>query len=332
MKTKKSPTAFAYRYTRYGDADVLARHSFPLPGPGPDEVSVEVIAAGINHMEVFLRNGREETWADDPWPRGSGSDFAGIVTAVGENVSSIRVGADVVGHVRTGAHASHLNVPADQVVPKPGGVDWETAGGLYLAGATALEVLEDLRIGPDDTLVVTAAAGGVGSIQVQLAAHRGARVIGTCGSRNFDYLRQIGITPVEYGPGIVERIEKAARGARVTAYIDNFGKETEDVAGALGVPAERYRSSEDRRDVELALLRDDPDSVAHGTERLRQITRLAGIGAFRLLVSGLYPIEDIVEAYEDLHKLHSRGKVVLAAHPVTTARTLRARELHESMP
>ncbi|GAA1954703.1 NADP-dependent oxidoreductase [Microbacterium aquimaris] len=332
MKTKKSPTAHAYRYTHDGDAEVLAKHSFPLPPPGPDEVSVEVIAAGINHMEAFLRNGREETWAEDPWPRGSGSDFAGIVIATGAHVSSIRVGADVIGHVRTGAHASHLNVPVTHVVPKPAGVDWETAGGLYLAGATALEVLEDLRIGPDDTVVVTAAAGGVGSIQVQLAARRGARVIGTCGARNFDYLRQIGITPVEYGPGIVERIEKAARGARVTAYIDNFGKDTENVAEALGVPEEKYRSSEDRRDIELALLREDPEAVAHGTERLRQVTQLAGIGGFRLLVSGLYPLEDIIEAYQDLERLHSRGKIVLATHPVTTYRTLRARELHESMP
>ncbi len=328
----RAPTdVYSYRYTRYGDADVLHRHQVPLPRPGHGEVLVDVVTSGINHMEVFLRNGKEDTWHDDPWPRGSGSDFAGIVREIGDGVVGFSVGDDVIGHVRTGAHATHLVVPATHLVRKHRSIEWEVAGGLFLAAATALDTLDDLKIGADDTVVISAAAGGVGSIEAQVARHRGARVIGTCGERNFDYLRQLGIIPVRYGDGIVERIERVSR-RPVTAYIDNFGKDGREVAEALGVPAERYRSSEDRRDVELALLRDDPDSVAHATRMLQQAADLAAGGAFRLLVSGLYSIEDVVEAYEDLHRLHSRGKIVLATNPVTRVRMLRARELFEAMP
>ena len=108
----------------------------------------------------------------------------------------------VVGHVRAGAQAEYLVVPAANLVAKPKDVTWETAGGLFLAGATALATLDDLRVGAGDTVVVSAAAGGVGSIEAQLARAAGARVIGTCGDRNFDYLRQVGIKPVRYGEGI----------------------------------------------------------------------------------------------------------------------------------
>ena len=323
----RAPTeAFAYRYTHYGDADVLRRHQYPLPSPGPGEVLVEVISTAINHMDAFLRNGKEDTWHDDPWPRSSGSDFAGIVRRCGPGVTAYRIGADVVGHTRTGAHASHVVVPAHQLVLKPPGVTWEVAGGLFLAGGTALETLDELRIAASDTIVISAAAGGVGSIEAQVAKYRGARVIGTCGERNFDYLRQLGITPVKYGEGITERIQRAA-GRPVTAYIDNYGKDGREVAEALGVTPGRFRSSADRRDVELRLLQDDPDSTAHATQVLQKVVDLAAAGAFRLLVSGLDPIDDIVDAFEDLARLHARGKIVLATRPVTRVRTLRFREV-----
>lgn len=318
-----------FEYERYGDADVLTRRTEALAPPTGDEVSVEVITTAINHTDAFLRNGNEPEWSDGPWPRRSGSDFAGIVTARGPLANAFPVGSEVIGHVRAGAHATHLNVSSAALVAKPKNVTWETAGALYLAGATALDVIDDLRIGPGDTVVVSAAAGGVGSLQVQLAKRLGARVIGTCGPRNFDYLRQLGIIPVRYGDDIVDRIRAVARGP-VTAYIDNFGKDGHDVAAALGVPADRYRSSADRRDVELNLLGDDPESIAHGTAQLSRLADYAQLGAFRVLVSGLYPLDDIAAAFEDLAKLHSRGKVVLATHPVTTYRGLRARDVHEA--
>ncbi|WP_349426584.1 alcohol dehydrogenase catalytic domain-containing protein [Microbacterium sp. LWS13-1.2] len=261
----RAPTeAFAYRYAAYGDADVLQRHRYPLPAPGPGEVLVEVISTAINHMDSFLRNGEEDTWYDDPWPRASGSDFAGIVRRCGPGVTTMAIGANVVGHTRTGARASHIVLPADQLVAKHRAIEWEVAGGLFLAGATALETLDDFRIGASDTVVISAAAGGVGSIEAQVAKYRGARVIGTCGERNLDQLRQLHITPVKYGEGMAERIQRVA-GGPITPYIDNYGKDGREVAEALEVAPERSRSSADRREVELRLLRDDAESVSHAT-------------------------------------------------------------------
>ncbi|WP_431219036.1 NADP-dependent oxidoreductase [Leifsonia xyli] len=315
-------------YDAAGDVDVLERRIRPLPTPGPDEVLVEVIATGISHIDGFIRTGREEAWADEPFPRRSGSDFAGIVVT-GDAAGRFRRGADVIGHVRSGAHAQFVVVPTAALVPKPPHVPWEVAGGLYLAGVTALDMLDDLRVGPGDTLVVSAAAGAVGSIEAQLAKHRGARVIGTCGDRNFDYLRQLGIKPVRYGDGIEERIRELAPSG-VTCYIDNFGQDDHALAARLGVPAARYRSSADRRDTELRLLQDDPESVAHGTAQLGRLAELAEERAFTLLISGFYPLDEIAYAYDDLQNLHSRGKIVLGTHPVTTYRTLKARDVLEA--
>lgn len=237
MAKKTSMTVI--EYDTNGDTDVLTARSREIPAPGPGEVLVEVIAAGISHIDGFIRSGREEAWADEPFPRGSGSDFAGIVE-VGDADGRFRRGDEVVGHVRQGAHATHVVVPVAALVPKPAHVPWEVAGGLFLAGVTALDILDDLRIGPGDTVVISAAAGGVGSIEAQVAKHRGAFVIGTCGERNFDYLRQLGIKPVTYGEGIERRIRELAPDG-VTALIDNFGQDGRGLAEELGVPASRYR-------------------------------------------------------------------------------------------
>lgn len=327
--SKKPTRTDVFEYDALGNADVLQLRTHDLPSPGPGEVTVEVISAGISHIDGFLRTGRESAWEED-WPRRSGSEFAGVVVARGEGVSTFSVGQDVIGHVSSGAHATYLNVPIAALVRKPREVTWEVAGGLYLAGATALTVLDELRIGADDTVVISAAAGGVGSIEAQVAKHLGAKVIGTCGERNFDYLRQLGIKPVKYGDGLADRIRRAADGRPITAMIDNFGKDGHELLPELGIPAGRYRSSADRRDIELRLLDSDPEAVASGTDLLRRAAELARVRAFTLLVSGFYPLAEIADAYNDLDKLHSRGKVILATHPVTTARTPNARQIHEA--
>jgi len=326
MKLPVQTTVF--EYDTYGDADVLQMRQRDLPRPESREVAIEVICSGLSHIDGFIRGGREAEWTEE-WPRRSGSDFAGVVVARGDQVTGFPVGSSVIGHVPSGAHAAYLNAPAASLVPKPREVSWEVAGGLYLAGATALATLDRLRIGAGDTIVVSAAAGAVGSIEAQVAKYRGARVIGTCGERNFDYLRQLGITPVKYGDGMEERIRGVARGP-VTAMIDNFGKDGRALAEQLGVPANRYRSSEDRRDLELSLLKDDPESVGAGTDLLRRVTELARVRAFTLLTSGVYRLDDIVEAYADLARLHARGKVVVATHHVAAYRTLKARDIHEA--
>ncbi len=324
---KKPSESSVIEYDEVGGADVLQSRVRPLRSPAPGEVTVEVIVAGISHIDGFIRRGLESDWAAEPFPRTSGSDFAGIVVESADPRFS--KGTEVVGHVRSGAHAAYITVSADALVRKPKRVTWETAGGLFLAGVTALDTLDELHIGSEDTIVISAAAGAVGSIEAQLARHRGAKVIGTCGERNFDYLRQLGIIPIKYGEGIADRIRAAApRG--VTAFIDNFGQDGHELVHELGLPASRYRSSADRRNLELKLLQDDPETVAHGTRQLETLVGLADEQAFSLLISGFYPLSDVALAYADLDKLHSRGKVVLATHPVSGFRYLKARDVADA--
>ncbi|MBU4466155.1 MAG: NADP-dependent oxidoreductase [Actinobacteria bacterium] len=315
-------------YDQPGDPTVLRVRRGELRPPGDGEVTVEVVTAGISHIDAYVRSGAEKDW-DDPFPRRSGSDFAGIVVAAGAGTAGFPVNSEVIGHVRSGAQAAFLTVGIDRLVRRPPTVTWEIAGGLYLAGVTALDTLDDLKIGSDDTVVISAAAGGVGSIEAQIAKHRGARVVGTCGRRNFDYLRQLGITPVQYGDGMADRI-RAAAPAGVTAFIDNFGQDGHALAADLGVPAGKFRSSAARREVEMALLAEDAASVAHGTQQLEKITALAARRAFTLLISGHYALDDVAEAYADLQKLHSRGKVVLGTKPVNPRRITKARDIAEA--
>lgn len=326
--SKKHAEAMVVEYDRNGDASELHVRPRPLNPPGAGKVMVEVIASGISHIDGFIRSGRETEW-QEAFPRRSGSDFAGIVVEVGPGVVGFTVGSEVVGHVRSGAHATFIVVPVRSIVPKPKSVGWEVAGGLYLSGVTALDTLDELRVGPDDVVVISAAAGAVGSVEAQLAKRTGAQVIGTCGDRNFDYLRQLGITPVRYGDGIRDRIQDAVR-APVTCFIDNFGQDGRELANLLRVPESRYRSSADRRDTELRLLEDDADAVEHGTRQLERLVQYAADHAFTLLISGFYPLEAIADAYADLQNLHSRGKVVLGTHPVTRYASLKARDVQEA--
>ncbi len=307
----------AVRYDRFGTFDVVQIVPIERPSAAPGEIVVEVSAAGLNHIERFLREGRLRDRIDVPLPAGQGVDFAGVVVGVGEGAKRFKVGDEVLGHApEAGSHATWLRVPETAAIRKPARLPLEVAGGLYLAGCTAVEVVEGLRLGRDDTVVISAAAGGVGHIEAQLARRAGAHVIALGSLGNHDFLRQIGAHPVVYGDGEEERIRDAAEGRTITAFIDNHGESGADaLARRLGVPAERFASSPDRLEIELRLLRARADDSAIED----RLTRLAALVADRqivVLVSGFYPFDLITEAYKDLAEMHSRGKVVVGMHVV----------------
>ena len=150
----------AVRFDRYGGTDVLYLADVDPPSPGPGQVQVQVKAAGINPGETSIRAGLYADRWPATFPSGEGSDFAGVVSAVGDGVTGPAVGADVIGWTdQRASHAEHVAVPAEQVVPKPPQVPWEVAGGLYVAGGTAVGVV---TASPPrgDTVVVSGAAGG----------------------------------------------------------------------------------------------------------------------------------------------------------------------------
>lgn len=316
MSPSRRVQARSVQFSHFGGIDVLDIVDIPTPVPAPGEVVVEVLAAGVNHVEAYVRQGiYDKSMVKVDFPQGQGSDFAGLVTAVGEGVTGFARGAEVLGHAMMASHATHIAVPAYNVVAKPPALSWELAGSLFLAGLAADAAVSAVHVSRGETIVTSAAAGGVGSIVAQIAKARGATVIGTCGERNFDYLRQIGIKPVVYGDGLADRIrELAPRG--VDAWIDNFGKDDRDVADQLGVEPPRFWSSEQRRDVELGALRPSEEQSKEQTHTLARLADLAASRAVNILISGFYPFEKVRDAFDDLEKRHARGKIVLGMRPV----------------
>ncbi|MFJ3033206.1 NADP-dependent oxidoreductase [Curtobacterium pusillum] len=313
----------AVQYDRYGGFDVVELVPQERPDPGPDEVVVEVSVAGLNHIERFLREGQLREFIDLEFPAHQGVDFAGVVRSRGSNVRDLHVGDEVMGHApHGGSHATWVAVPRGAVVKKPSTMTFEVAGSLYLAGCTALSIVRSLKLGPDDTVVISAAAGGVGHIECQLARDAGATVIGLGSPRNHDALRQIGVRPVAYGEGEEQRIRDIAEDRPITAFIDNREHgENVDLASRLGVDPKRFVSSEDRRDLEIRFLR-APGDDTEAAEMLTTLGDLVQRHKVQFIISGYYPFEYIVDAYEDLAEMHSRGKVVVGMQPVETGARL----------
>jgi NADPH:quinone reductase-like Zn-dependent oxidoreductase len=202
-------------------------------------------------------------------------------------------------------------VPAAQLVPKPAGVPWAAAGSLYVAGVTAVGNVRAVRVQDGDVVAVSAAAGGVGSITVQLARHRGAEVIGIAGSRSTDWLRSVGVIPVEYGDGLAERI-RAAAPSGVEAFIDCFGGGYIDLAVGLGVPKDRINTIIDWQAAQrLGTRQDGMATVADPAAAIAELADLVAAGDLVVPVARTFPLEDVRLAYEQLEQRHTLGKVVL---------------------
>ncbi len=167
------------RFSEFGGPEVLEVVETPTPEPGEGEVLVEVFAAGLNPVESAVRRGdHPERWPVE-FPATQGRDLAGLVIATGPGASRFSRGDEVMGFVDHGAQATHVVVPEANLMPRPPALSWEVAGSLYTAGTTAWTAVEGLGLGPGDTIVVTAAAGGVGCLAAQFARMRGATVVGT---------------------------------------------------------------------------------------------------------------------------------------------------------
>lgn len=303
--------AQAVKFDRYGDRDVLEVREVPDPQPGPGQVAVEVVAAGINPGESKIRTGAlHERWPAT-FPSGEGTDFAGRVAALGEGVSGIAVGDEVLGFSNErSSHASRVVVPVDQVTPKPAGLPWEVAGSLYVAGTTAFAAVRAVSPEAGDTIAVSGAAGGVGSIVVQLLRARDVTVIGIAGPDNQDYLRELGVQPVEYGDGLAERIRTLAPGG-LDAFIDTHGNGYVELALELGVKPERINTIIDFAAVERYGVKAEGNAAADTIDVLAQLAELAAAGTLRIPIAATYPLAEVREAFAELERGHTRGKIVL---------------------
>jgi NADPH:quinone reductase-like Zn-dependent oxidoreductase len=301
----------AVKFDHYGGLEVLQVVDVKRPTPGPGRVLVRVKAAGINPGEASIRKGVfAERWPAT-FPSGQGSDFAGIVEETGPNVTSLSVGHEVVGFTHERAsQAEFVVVAAANLAPKPQNVSWEQAGGLFIAGTTAFAAVRAVNLKAGDTVVVSGAAGGVGSLAVQLARNAGAKVIGLAGESNQKWLTDHGITPVLYGEGVEDRIRRVSQG-KVDAFIDTFGGGYVEMAIKLGVAPDRINTVIDWAAAEKYRVKTDGSQAAANAEVLGELARLIAAGRLEVPIAKVYSLSEVQEAYRDLEQRHTRGKIVL---------------------
>ncbi|MER5183743.1 NADP-dependent oxidoreductase [Streptomyces sp. NPDC002896] len=307
-----NPQARAVRFDRYGDRDVLYLTEVPMPQPGPGEVVVEVRAAGINPFDTMIRSGVIRDLFPVDFPSGQGSDLAGVVVALGAGVDELAVGDEVLGWTPgPSAQATHVAVPTAQLVAKPPQLSWEAAGSLHMVGATAYAAARAVAPRPGETVAVSAAAGGVGTFLVQLLLGQGVRVLGITSPANAEWLEKHGVVPVPYGEGLRERLEQAAGASGVDVFIDLYGPEYLDLAVALGLPPDRIQTTVAMERAAEIGAKTDGRHNATAREILVELVDLVASGSVELPVAATYPLDRVADAFAELERRHTRGKIAL---------------------
>ncbi len=301
----------AVRFDQYGGRDELYLARLPMPEPAAGEVLVEVRAAGINPGETSIRTGALKDMFPATFPSGQGSDLAGVVTKLGPGVTDLAVGDEVLGFSWTrSSHATHAIIPTGQLIPKPDQLTWEVAGALYVVACTAYAAVRAVAVEAGDTVAVSAAAGGVGTVVVQLLTRRGAKVIGIASADNADWLAHHGAVPVTYGNGLAERLRAAAPDG-IDAFIDLFGPEYVELAVELGIPRDRIETIIAFQKAQELGTRSDGSANASTPEVLAEMAGLVATGSIEIPIAATYPLAQVAEAFEALERRHTRGKIVL---------------------
>ncbi|MDD9376006.1 NADP-dependent oxidoreductase [Streptomyces sp. ZAF1911] len=301
----------AMTYDTYGGVEVLSENRIPVPKVGPGEVLVRVRCASVNPVDWKIMAGGLDGLMDVVYPVVPGWDVAGTVEYVGIDTPEFTTGDEVVAYARKdyvhgGTFAEFVTVPVRALAPKPASLTWQQAAGLPLAGLTAYQLLTRLDTGKEDTVLVHGAAGGVGSLGVQIARALGARVIGTASARNHDRLRELGCEPVEYGDGLAERVRALAPDG-VTVVADFVGGVLDTTRAVL---------AEGGRHASIA----DHTVLGAGGQwmwvrpvgaDLAELGRLADAGQLTVTVAETFPLAELAAAFELSREGHTAGKIVL---------------------
>src|SRR6201996_9622931 len=304
--------AKAVRYDEFGGIDVLRVDEVERPEAGEGQVLVRVKAAGINPSEAVIRTGAVSDLFPSTFPSGQGSDLAGVIEEAGAGVSGFSPGDQVIGFSNKRASQAELVVvEAGDLTRKPEKVSWEAAGGLYVAGVTAWGAVHAVAPKEGETVVVSGAAGGVGSLAVQLARRTGATVIGLASEGNHEWLKSHGVIPVAYSEGVADRIRAAAPGG-VDAFIDTYGGGYVDLAIALGVAAGRIDTIADyAAAAKYGVKTAGGAEAGPGGKVLAELAGLIAEGHLKVPIANVYPLAQVREAYTELERRHTHGKIVL---------------------
>lgn len=301
----------AVRFNQYGDIEVLHVVEVERPVPGPGQVLVKVKAAGTNPGEATIRRGDFAARWPATFPSGQGSDLAGIIDTLGDNVTNFAVGDEVIGFTNNRAsQAEVVVVEGGDLVRRPSNVPWEVGGALFVVGTTAYAAVRAVNLKPGDTVAVSGAAGGVGTLAVQLAARAGAKVIGIASESHHGWLRDHSVIPVAYGDGLRDRL-RAASGGRLDAFIDTFGADYVELAIALGVPPQRINTIINFSAVPTYGVKAEGNAEAANAEVMAELVELVAQGALEVPIARVYPLAEVQAAYRELEQRHTLGKIVL---------------------
>lgn len=305
-------------YSRFGGPEVLTLIDIEVPPPGPGEVAVRVEAAGVNPIDHKLRSGARPSGAITA-PRRVGTDAAGIVTAVGDDVAGFRIGQPVVVFNAVGAYATDIVVPAQHVVPRPPHVSAADGAALGVPVGTAYQTLRSLAVGPDDTVLIHGGSGAVGQAAIQFAMLFGATVLATTSARRADQVRALGATPLPYGDGVVARVHELAP-QNATVAIDLAGTDAA-LQQSLELVADATRIATLVRGGDAASLGIrafaggspeplTPQQLAWRAESLPVAVALLGAGRFHVELAEALPLADAARAHR-LVETGAPGKIVL---------------------
>jgi len=295
----------------FGGPEVLRVTEADAPEPGPKQVRIRVRAAGVNPIDYKIRRGLMRPSLPPKLPAIPGTEAAGVVEAVGTEVTAVQPGDEVFGWTRGGGYCEQAILTMCAV--KPAEVSFVDAVALPVAGETAERVLDLLEVKAGETLLVHGAAGAVGTFAVQLAVARGARVIGTAGASNQEYVASLGGVPTLYGEGLVERVRALAPGG-VDAVFDIAGR------GALPDSVELRDGSTER----IITIADYPGAEklgiqfsGGGSSSIASSDLISGLaarvarGELRTTIAATFPLEEAAEAQRQSESGHGRGKIVL---------------------
>lgn len=303
----------AVQFDEYGGIDVLKVREVPRPVPADGEVLVEVKAVGVNPGEAMIRRGALHDRWPATFPSGQGSDLAGVVVELGSGATGFDVGDEVIGFSeRRSSQAEYVTVPVGQLTSKPIAVPWEVAGSLFVAGTTAYAAVRAVGLKAGDVVAIAGAAGGVGTVAVQLATRAGATVLGIGGPANDEWLTAHSATAVNYGDDLADRLRAASPSGRVDAFLDLFGGGYVAMAvHELGVPPERVNTIIDFAALEQFGVRGAGNGDASDIAVVAELADLVASGELEVPIAGVFALDDVRAAFTELEQRHTRGKLVL---------------------
>lgn len=297
----------AVQFDAFGGPEVLHLVEIAPPHAGPGQVRIAVRAVGVNPSDWKRRAGQYRAFESVSFPSGVGVEASGIVDEIGSGVSGVALGDAVFGF---GVDTLAQNAVLTHWVAKPDDLSFEAAGGLPVIVETATRALREVGVAPGETLLVSGAAGGIGSAVIQFARHRGMTVIGTASPPKHDYLRGLGAIPASYGPGLAGRVRALApKGVDVALDLVGSGIIAELIA-IVGDPSHVLSVADFTAEQYGAMFSHGPP-----TDPERILAEVAGLwsrGLFRLHLEQVFPLEQSAKAMEISAGGHVTGKLVIS--------------------